>query len=252
MTRLRRSLFPPPVAAAALLALTLAGPIRSAAVPAAAATGDPVNCVKPLIPPDRWDDTNGNGVFDVGDFYDPVLTGYTADDAGLQITLHMDGTPGPSAPGLYYVVDLPPLGQATEPLTGEDALRAALSECSPYPVAAGDSLLLEPGLLATAVAEEVQAVIDSDPVAAWNETTGRVEGSIFAVSPRLFRFPFMDPGMPPTIGRAYVKAVKIGVLFVESVTSTGVLTCRFASADATPVERTTWGRLRWRFGTRIR
>jgi hypothetical protein len=124
-----------------------------------------------------------------------------------------------------------------------------MASCSPYPVAAGDSQLLEPGVIITPMVEELQAIIGADPGASWNEATGEVVGSSFAVSPRLLRFSFLDPRSGPYSGRSYIVVSKIGALFVESVASNGAVTGRFVPLETgTPVRITTWGR----FGTRAR
>ncbi|MDM7914432.1 MAG: pilus assembly protein TadG-related protein, partial [Candidatus Eisenbacteria bacterium] len=46
------------------------------------------DCVKPWAMPDRWDDVNGNGMYDPGEPYDPVITGYMPPmDVGARILL---------------------------------------------------------------------------------------------------------------------------------------------------------------------
>ena len=52
-----------------------------------------ISCFKPWIVPDRWDDANANGVYDVGEFYDPVVTGYsTFEDIGAAIALKLEAS----------------------------------------------------------------------------------------------------------------------------------------------------------------
>ena len=71
--------------------------------------------------------------------------------------------------------------------------------------AVGDSLQLEPGLLITPMVEEMQAIIDADSGASWDEMAGEVVGSSFAASPRLVRFAFLDPRFGPAAGCIFIR-----------------------------------------------
>ena len=63
----------------------------------------------------------------------------------------------------------------------------------------------------------MQDLIDADPTAYWNDSTNSVEGSRFGLSPRIALVPFFDPTSPPASGRNWVRVVKLGAFFLESV-----------------------------------
>jgi hypothetical protein len=197
-----------------------------------------VQCLKPWAIPDRWEDNGGDNTFDAndGDFYDPILTGYLAPgDVGLPITLHADATPGAAAPGHYYSIDLPPIGYpgGPDPITGGDAYREWIATCAPYYVSPGDSVQLEPGLMAGPTLQGVRDLIAQDPSAYWDPTTRTVQGSITGgQSPRVALVPFYDPAYPPTPGREQVTITKIGAFFIESVRGSGDITGRFIKVGA--------------------
>lgn len=149
----------------------------------------------------------------------------------------------------YVATSLPPLGKELQPIHTEEAFRAAMSNCSPYPVAEGDSVMLG-GWGQEVTEEEVLALIDRDPSAYWDEESGSVKGSAFPVSPRLIRISFYHPAswiLRP--GRNDVIVSKIGVLFLESASAGGAIGVRFVSHDpsVTPVVRSTWGGLKARY-----
>jgi Flp pilus assembly protein TadG len=221
------------------------------------------SCVKPWAIPDRWDDSDGNGVcdwpepfvdadgngtwdagetftdddgdgvWDAGNYYDPDATGYLAPgDVGTQLVLHSDSTPGPVAPGQYYSIDLPPLGKGIGPFTGGAAYRDWIATCCPYVVAPGDSCQLEPGQMVGPTVQGVAALIAQDPGAHWNSSTQQVEDSLFGQSPRVALIPFYDPRLPPISGRPNVKITKIAAFFLESVGPGSRVTGRFLQVTA--------------------
>jgi hypothetical protein len=216
-------------------------------------------CIKPWAVPDRWDDTdgdnvfdpaeeytdsNGNGVYDAGEpftdddgdavwdaaeYYDPIITGYLPPgDVGQPITLHADAPPGPVAEGHYYSINLPPLGNPEQaPLPGGDWYREWIRSCAPWPVAPGDSVQLEPGLMVGPTIQGILDLIAQDPLAAWDPTTKSIVDSPFGLSPRVALVPFYDPNFPPVSGRNYVKITKIGAFFMESVGPGSRVNARF-------------------------
>lgn len=217
------------------------------AVPAAA---QDIPCPRPLIIPDPWNDANGNEEFDHGEFYDPGGTGFQEPrDLGLSLALAPGAPPG-VLDSRYFVVDFPTLGGDTPPLVGGDWVAAWFSECTPYVVAVGDSVQLEPGLVLDRVAAGVQALIDRDPDAVWDTDTGSVTGSAYAESPRVMTILAYDPSYPALSGRAYVRVRKLLRVFVESMDAGPVLQVRLTAVTAsgnTPAAGTTWGRLKSRY-----
>ncbi len=182
------------------------------------------DCVKPWAIPDRWNDTIANGIYDVGEAYDPVGTGYVApQDVGVRVVLKA-GTGQAIAPGQYYPVDFPPLGYGQNPLTGGSYYRDWIASCAPYPVAIGDSLQLEPGNMVGPTTQGAADLVALDPGAYWDAGSKSVRGSAFGVSPRTVIVPFFDPRFPPQSGRNYVRISKIGAFFIEGIgTGNGVI-----------------------------
>jgi hypothetical protein len=234
-------------------------------------------CPKPICVVDRWNDAdgdfiydfeepysdlNGNGVWDAGEpytdangnsqydpaeFYDPVITGWISPrDTGTELILTLATPPGPITVASFWTVGLPPLGGSEAPNIGESWFRKWMSECSPHDVNPGDSLLLEPGSYASALSEEVTALINSDPGAYWDEASNVVKGSVYSESPRLIVVPFYNPYFPPASGRNNVNVSKVSVLFLESVVEYTRISVRFVSSNpgSTPVLPTTWGKLK--------
>lgn len=201
------------------------------------------SCVEPWCPPDRWCDSagtgdcmNGNGSFEpeLGEYYDPIGTGYTAADLGTQITLVVgDGNSGAFSESWYYSIDFPPLNDlppGENPNPGGNDYRDWICDCvSPtcgcqdaqeVLVDPGDLLQVEPGKKIGPNQGGGGCLVDSDPNAVWDVATGTVINSDFPVSPRIVKLAFFDPTVGKATdlnGRPYVKVAKIVVIFVESV-----------------------------------
>ena len=216
---------------------------------AGSAAASDLTCVMPFSLVDRWTDTNGNSLYDDGEPYDPDLTGFVAPaDVGLSLTLMAGNPHAQLAAQIYYWVALPPLGHETPPLTGGDWLRKWVSECAPYGVSSGDSLLVDPGNLLSALLEELNALIAADPGAHWDDATNTVQGSAFGVTPRLLAVSCFDPRYPPTSSQQYVVVTKIAVVFLESATSTVQVRFVDHASETVATEPTSWGRIKSRFG----
>ena len=187
------------------------------------------DCVKPWAPPDRWDDTDSDGVYDTNEFYDPWLTGYRyPDDIGTQVTLKLRNSSKFPIAGWYYVIDYPPINKGT-PLTGANWYREWIGGCEPYIIEVGDNVQIEPGNMVGPTNQGLDSLISLDPSAEWDAGTGKVINSSFAVSPRIIRACLFDPtiGLKDFgAGRKYMTIVKIMVLFIEGH-SGGDLTGRF-------------------------
>ncbi|HEX6791765.1 MAG TPA: pilus assembly protein TadG-related protein [Candidatus Krumholzibacteria bacterium] len=177
------------------------------------------SCIKPWAIPDRFNDANENGAADPGE-YDPVTTGYSVPgDVGVSVVLKV-GTPQDAmAPGQFYPIDLPPLdcGCGVDPETGGDQYRWNIANCNRFTVGPGDRLQLEPGNKVGPTRQGMQELIDADPGAYWSSGDQTVKGSNFGLSPRIALVPFFDPTSPPESGRNWVRVVKVGAFFLESV-----------------------------------
>lgn len=186
-------------------------------------------CLKPWAVPDRWNDTNNNGVWDPGEYYDKDNTGYVAPrDVGSQVVLKVGRPEDTVTSGFFYAVNFPPLGDGEgKPLTGAAWYRRWIADCTPYTVEVGDRLQVEPGRMVGPTGQGVRHLIDLDPGAHWNPATGMVEGSAFALSPRIGLIPFFDPTLAPGPGRDFVTVVKLGAFFVEDVDKNSEVRGRF-------------------------
>lgn len=178
------------------------------------------NCIKPWAIPDRWDDVNLNGALDPGEPYDPVTTGYNAPgDVGALVVLKTGHPSDAVAPGQFYPIDLPSLdcGCGVDPVPGGAEYRDNIATCNQWPVNVGDRMVTENGNMVGPTRQGMQALIDADPGAYWNTSTGTVSGSTWGTSPRIALVPFFDPTDPPTSGKTWVRVVKLGAFFLESV-----------------------------------
>jgi hypothetical protein len=178
------------------------------------------DCLKPWCFPDQWDDANGDSLYDVGEFYDPMLTGYVVpDDVGSQIILKLRNAQHSPKMGWYYCVDFGPINTGGPVETGADAYREWIGRCEPYLVSIGDQLQIEPGNMIGPTAQGISDLIDLDPNAQWDEATGTVINSAFPTSPRVIKGTVFDPSLGVQTdgnGRDYLTIVKIVVVFLES------------------------------------
>jgi len=205
-------------------------------------------CVRPWAIPDRWDDANANGIFDTGETYDAITTGYQAPaDVGAPIVLKTGNPQQAIEPGIFYPVDYPPLNKypGEDPLTGGDWYRQWISECSPYLIEPGDELQLEPGNMVGPTMQGIDELILADPNATWDAGSKSVINSAYGMSPRIGLVPLFDPTLPPTSGRNSVTVTKIGAFFIEGVAPGNQVVGRFIQVTNTglPCEVQTPGSL---------
>ena len=178
------------------------------------------DCIKPWAIPDRWDDVNGNGTMEVGETYDPDVTGYQAPgDVGASVILKVGNPQQTMASGQFYPINLPPLDCdcGEDPETGGAQYRWNIANCNRFTVETGDRLQLEPGNMVGPTRQGMEELINADPAAYWSDSENTVKGSGFGLSPRIALVPFFDPTIPPNSGRNWVRVVKIGAFFLESV-----------------------------------
>jgi hypothetical protein len=252
----------------------LAGPAARAELPC------DTPCPRPLSIPDRWEDANENARFDPGDpyedlngnaawdpgepytdsdgdmaytppeFYDPTLTGYGPQDVGSQLVIKVGNPQQDPAPGRYWPVSFPPLGGASPPVTGNDAVESHLTGCADVELAAGDTLLIEPGNVVAIFLNAFQSYVAGDPDAYWDPTAPGVVGSAFPAgrSPRYLRVTLFKP---PSVGsqRNTICVAREAILFLESTASNEALV-RFVCLEPTtpaPVQTLRWGQLKARY-----
>lgn len=206
------------------------------------------DCLRPFCPPDRWDDVdsneiwtpddeyedlnvngvwevgepltedhNGNGVWDPAEDYDPLGTGYTLEDVGVQITLKLRNSNKSPRMCYYYAVRFGPAGSDTI-YTGGDVYREWIcGECEPFVIRIGDQLHMEPGNMVGPTNQGLGCLIALDPTAEWDGVTGTVINSAYPTSPRIIKVAAFDPtlGVQDCHGVDCITVTKIMVLFVE-------------------------------------
>jgi hypothetical protein len=185
-------------------------------------------CVRPFGLCDRFTDADGDGTYDPGEPYDPAATGYQLPaDVGLQLVLRSAQAGDPMQLDAFYSLEEPPLdtGQGA-PVGGGGGFFDAIVACAPYLVAAGDSLLAEPGLMHGQLRQGVEVLIQSDPGAYWDAAARTVRGSAYAQSPRLVRVGLVDPTFLPGAHAGAVRVSRLAGFFLESVEPNGRMTVR--------------------------
>jgi Putative Flp pilus-assembly TadE/G-like len=174
----------------------------TATATAEAARANAMTCVKPFMIPDKWIEKNSpaNGTYDKYDKKNNLLpdadvyhdamqsnyTGYTTEnDAGTSLTLRA-GTGDEVNPSFYFSWKMP--GD-----TGGDFYRDNIANCNQSVMHWNDKIIQEPGDKTGPTIQGIQALIDKDPNARWDNTCKCVKDSAFAISPRVFPIPLYDP-----------------------------------------------------------
>ena len=203
----------------------------SACATAEVVLGLTVNCLKPWALPDAFADTNGNGQYDPGEYYEKGVTSYATDyrnngfDIGVQLIVKQANPNDAIAPGQFYPIDLP---IPNSPDTGGDRYRDNISTCNSSAVNIGDTLWTENGIMIGPTKQGVNDLIDQDPGAKWDATNKVITGSKYGEtgSPRIIRIPFFDPRFPFTSGKQSFVVTNIASLFLEGISGNGTVTAR--------------------------
>jgi hypothetical protein len=187
-----------------------------------------MTCVKPFMIPDKWQDKNGNGVFDSGvdvyvrNGYDGY-TGYTIEnDVGAPLVLRA-GTGDQPNSSFYYSWKMPND-------VGGDFYRENIANCNTDVVVYDKdnpmTLIQEPGDKKGPTLQGIQDLIDKDPNAVWNSTCKCIRNSAYSgQSPRVFPIPLFNPqyyadGMATGRGASFQLANFLG-FFADYVESNG-------------------------------
>jgi len=177
------------------------------------------NCIKPWCMPDKWDDADNDSLYDVGEFYDPYITGYKIPDhLGQQIVLKLNKSQDSPRMGWFYAVDFAPINTGEVVEVGADAYREWIGYCEPYMISIGDRLQIEPGNMIGPTGQGIGDLIARDPDAYWDAASGTVMGSIHPTSPRVLKVTLFNPQVgvqTDSNGRDYLTIVKIIVVFLE-------------------------------------
>jgi hypothetical protein len=209
--------------------------------------GTPVYCSKPMAIPDAWSDLNHNGVYDPGEPYDPLVTGYGTGNTDAYLSLRAANLAQSPTLGMYFPVDFPPLNRGN-PISGRPQYVAWLLTCSPFGLLSGDSLVWEPGDVQDTTFAAFLGFWEQDPTAYWDESTQSVI-SPFANSPRVVTVLGYNPIYSPA-GRNNLIVTKFLSLFVESLGPAGNITVRIVNATTdgpAATIPTTWGTLKSKY-----
>jgi hypothetical protein len=194
------------------------------------------HCLVPFCPPDKWDDADNDGVYDAGEFYDPITTGYMApDDIGDTVRLHLGKEGDAPKMGWYYPVRFPGY-------SGADDYRTWICDCldASVMINIGDQLQMEPGAMVGPTKDGLDCIITKDPLAYWDTLTNTVVSSVEPISPRVVKVPAFDPRLGVQNcgpGVDCVTVVKIMVIFIEGYGKDGPdlwVFGRFMDVDDTP------------------
>lgn len=203
----------------------------SACATAEIAVAQTANCMKPWALPDAFNDADGDGTYDPGEYYEAGVTSYgtnyrqNGNDVGVPLIVKQANPQDAIAPGQFFPIDLP---IPNSPDTGGDRYRDNISSCNSTAVSIGDTLWTENGNMIGPTKQGVQDLIDLDPNASWDTGNGQITGSAYGTSgsPRIIRIPFFDPRFPPTSGKQDFVVTNIASLFLESIDSNGVVHAR--------------------------
>ena len=185
------------------------------------------SCLKPWVFPDRWNDVNGDSLWQPGELYDPVTTGYRVpDDVGRVITLKYDAGGSTPRTGWYQPIRFGPVNRGGPDCTGADCYRTYISECEPYQVTIGDTMEFEMGNMVGPTRQGWNELYSQDPGAQFDATTGTIVNSAFPVSPRLIKVALYDPteGVITSGASGAEKCTvitKISFLFIEAPPQAG-------------------------------
>lgn len=215
----------------------------SACATAEANFGSTTACLKPWALPDAWDDADLDGEYDPGEYYEAGVTSYGTNyrmndrDVGTILIVKQADPQDAIAPGQFFPIDLP---IADSPDTGGARYRDNIANCNAEPVSIGDILYTENGNMIGPTKQGVEELISRDPGAYWDEGANQIANSAYGdnASPRIIRIPFFDPAFPPVSGKVTVQVTNIASLFLESITGSGVVTCRIMLASGSGVGNT--------------
>lgn len=192
----------------------------SAVATAEAAEASGVNCLLPLALPDRWEDVDGNGVFNVegDDYYKPWpeagATGYGDDDIGTPVVIKPFKESGQLNPSWYY--PWRPEGGAGGADYREN-VRACVDSRQAYYF--GDVVDTEPGAMVGPTMQGFGDVIAEDPDAYWDEDERcvRRNGRCAHYSPRIRPMPLFDPRESPDPGAKPFTFTNFVSVFIDRI-----------------------------------
>lgn len=223
----------------------------SARAAAQAWPADGVNCILPLIMPDRWSLGPGLGNWpgpgdtflpDEGHLYEPWnpdlggapgtnYTGYGTPDRGTRIMITMSKPSASPQPGWYYAIRLPGA-------SGGNDFRSSIANCwdTETVYRQGMELIKEPGNMIGPTMQGFRDLIAKDPDAIWNASANGGQGCVTDFdsnecrgSARIRPMLMFDPRDWPDIdsGAKPVTVQNFVGVFVESLEGSGDVWVRF-------------------------
>ncbi len=126
----------------------------------------------------------------------------------------------------YSPVDMLPMNRGT-PVTGANEYKDLIINGSDDPIYIGDELQVEPGKMVGPTKQGVNAVMDKDPDAYWDNSLNQIVGSKYTgfSSPRIVIVPFFSYSPDP--GRTSIIVVQFGAFFIEGVEKNSEVVGRF-------------------------
>lgn len=214
--------------------------ITATATARASAAGG-INCLLPLVLPDRWSEGGGSGndpdSFDPnkGDQYIPwmdtstdpptyntdTFTGYSTDDIGEEIVLKSNNGGGSYNPSWYYAWRPP--GQSGGSDYREN-IRGCVDPSITYHI--GQTVTTEPGNMVGPTKQGFGDLVDLDPNAVWNDQMDCVTDAENVLSsnpgdcrgsPRIRPIPMFDPTDGPGNGHKPFDFTNFAGVFVEGL-----------------------------------
>lgn len=154
---------------------------------------------------------------------DPAGT-YYKKDSGKPIVLKPGNPNEAMQPGWFYPIDLP---REDEPDVGGARYKENILSCNPTTVTIGDYLWKENGNMIGPTQQGVQALIDQDPNATWdqscNDGVGCIVNSDFEKSPRYVVVPTFAPTQPVPNGKTEVQINSLVGFFLEDLQGNDVI-----------------------------
>jgi len=120
-------------------------------------------------------------------WHNPGYTGYSREvDVGLRLVLRA-GTGDQLNPSFYFSWKMP--GD-----TGGDFYRENIANCNQSTITPDTMMIQEPGDMSGPTIQGIQALIDKDPLAVWDDSCLCLKNSAYTgQSPRVFPIPLYDP-----------------------------------------------------------
>jgi len=136
---------------------------------------------------------------------------------GTPVVIKSGSLGAPSTnPSFYYPIDFPAINRG-DPEKGAQLYRDNIINGTPFTVAIGDEIMVEPGNMVGPTRQGVDALVAMDPTACWDGT--RIVSSAYpgTSSPRVVKLPLYDPDLPPESGRNTIQVTGLASFFITGI-----------------------------------